>query len=280
MRHAVEIVGLVQKAVHAVLNHFGQPANARCDDRNPTGHGLERSKPEALLHRRQQEDVGSRQERHDLILLAEEIDVVAHIERAREPRRVRELWAVANHQQAGGHTRAHAREHLDDGFHPFHGPEIGDVNQQLLIARRQPCAKRADLAPAVRRAIDEVRNHPDLARDPELADRLRAQALGHGRDAVRLIDAEGDRLGVRRVASEQRDVGSVQRRDHARDRARTLRPENLPRQVRGGRVRYRVVRMHDIETFVARHLHDLVRQRQQKLRFTKQRVARRLDPVE
>ena len=48
---------------------------------------------------------------------------------------------------------------------------------------------------------------------------------------------------------------------------------------RGGRVRDRVVCVHDVEPELARDLDELVRQRQQVLRLAEQRIARRLDLV-
>ena len=107
------------------------------------------------------------------------------------------------------------------------------------------------------------------------------KALGHSRDAVRLLDAERHDLGIGRIASEQRDVGAVQRGDDARHACRVWRSvSTCLRQIRRGGMRNRVVRVHDVELLVARHLHDLGGQRQQILRLAKQRIARRLDAVE
>ena len=56
----------------------------------------------------------------------------------------------------------------------------------------------------------------------QLAVGVGLEALGDGRHAVGLLDAERDGLGVRAVAAEQRDVGAVERRDDraARDASR------------------------------------------------------------
>ena len=90
-----------------------------------------------------------------------------------------------------------------------------------------------------------------------------------------------DDLRVRAIAAEQRDVGAVQRGDHARHDAAVVDDARICR------ARYAavacgigVVRVDDVELLVARHLHDLVGQRQQVLRLAEQRIARRLDPVE
>ena len=57
------------------------------------------------------------------------------------------------------------------------------------------------------------------------------------------------------------------------------RGQNLTREVRRGRVRHRVMRVHDVEMLVPRHLHDLVRERQQVLRLAEQRIRRGLDAM-
>ena len=58
-----------------------------------------------------------------------------------------------------------------------------------------------------------------------------------------------------------------------RIRAAVCRREDLLREIRGGRVRDRVVRVDDVEGELARQLDDLVRQRQQVLRLAEQRIA-------
>ena len=111
-------------------------------------------------------------------------------------------------------------------------------------------------------------------RDPELAEGVGLEALGDRRHAVGLLDAEGHGLRIGAVAAEQRDVGAVQRGDDARHARRLARRrQNLPRQIRGRRVRDRVVRVDDVELLVARDLDDLVRERQQVLRLPEERIA-------
>ena len=62
--------------------------------------------------------------------------------------------------------------------------------------------------------------------------------------------------------------------------ALTVRAQDLSRQKRGRRVRHRVVRVDDVQTRLARHLHDPVRERQQILRLAEQRIRRRQHLVE
>ena len=74
-----------------------------------------------------------------------------------------------------------------------------------------------------------------------------SQALRYGGHAVRLLDRERDDLRVRRVAPDERDVGPVQRRHHARDSTVPGRGQHLLRQERRRRVRNGVVRVDDVE---------------------------------
>ena len=136
-----------------------------------------------------------------------------------------------------------------------------------------PCGRqlRAKLRPvlaAMRFAVDEVRDDADVADLPELAMRGRLEAFGHGRHAVRLLNGEPDDFRIRAVGAEQRDVRAVQRGDDLRaPTRRSSRCQNLAGQIRRRRVRHGVVRVDDVEPLVARHLDDLVRQRQQVLRL-------------
>ena len=60
----------------------------------------------------------------------------------------------------------------------------------------------------------------------------------------------------------------------------SVRAHDLSREIGGGGVRDRVVRVHDVEMVTPRDLHDLRGERQRVLGFTEQRVGRRRDGVE
>ena len=108
--------GGVEEAGHAVLDDLGQPADARRDHRHLARHRLERRQAEAFLRRRQQEHVGSGQQRHHLILLAEELHVVG---RARAARASRDGFASISGpsptiSSRARHFAADLREDFDD----------------------------------------------------------------------------------------------------------------------------------------------------------------------
>ena len=144
---------------------------------------------------------------------------------------------------------------------------------------REAVPQPGAFAAFVRGAVEEVRDDADVAVDAELAVRVGLEALGNRRDAVRLRDAERHGLGVRPIVAEQRDVGTVQGRNHTRHGFTAAAAEDLPREIRRRRVRDGVMRMDDVELLVPRHLHNLVRQRQEILRLAEQRVRRRLDTM-
>ena len=141
------------------------------------------------------------------------------------------------------------------------------------------CRRPGTVAPPVDLAVEAIGDDLDVAADAELAARGLAQALGHGGHAVRRLDRVGDDLRKRWIAPDQRDVGAVQRRHDPRDGV-TAGLQHLSRQQRRRGVRDRVVRVDDLQRELARHLHDLVGERQDVLRFAKERIARRVDLVE
>ena len=141
-------------------------------------------------------------------------------------------------------------------------------------------AQRPGIEATIGRAIEEVRDDANLARHPELAVGVGFQALRYGRDAVRLLDAEGDGLRIRPVVADHRNVGAVQRGDHARHGGSIRRAEDLPREIGGRRVRHRIVRVDDVEPFFPRNLDDFVRERQQILRLSEQWIAGRFHTME
>ena len=159
------------------------------------------------------------------------------------------------------------------------------MNDQLVVLgrRAQPRAQIRQLAAPMLVALEKVRDDANLALDRQRLIGVAPQAVGHRGHAVGLIDRKRHGLRVRRVAAEQRDVGAVKRRDdfrHLRIRSAVGRREDVLREIRGGRVRNGVVRVHDVERELARELHDLVRERQQVLRLAKQRIGRRMDAME
>src|SRR5437867_12254644 len=90
-------------------------------------------------------------------------------EAVREPSDLLHVRAVAHEQEPRRRARDHACEDLDGGGDPFDRTEIRYMNQQLLACRREAGGQRGRGMPPVSVAIDEIRDHPDVARASKLA---------------------------------------------------------------------------------------------------------------
>ena len=171
-------------------------------------------------------------------------------------------------------------EDLHHGVDALDRPEVGHVDDELgRLVRRETLPQARDGSAAVDLAVEAIGDDLDIAAHAQLLAGGRAQALGHGGHAVRRLDRVGDDLRKRWVASDQGDVGAMQRRHDPWHRM-TAGLQHLFRQQRRRGVRDSVVRVDDLQRELARHLHDLVGQRQDVLRFAKERIARRVDLVE
>ena len=109
-----------------------EPADRGRHDRHSAGHRLERGEAEALLQRRQQEQIGDREQRHDLILLAERFDAVARCRAlAARSQRLAQIRAVADEQQPRRHRGRDAANTSTTASTRFTGPEVRHVDHQL-----------------------------------------------------------------------------------------------------------------------------------------------------
>ncbi len=72
-----------------------------------------------------------------MILLAQEIDILAHAQCPRQMLGGPTLRPVAHHQQAHIRVFAHLRKNADAIEHALHRAEVGKVNQQLLPIGRE-----------------------------------------------------------------------------------------------------------------------------------------------
>ena len=108
--------------------------------------------------------------------------------------------------------------------------------------------------------------------------RVAPQALGHRRDAVGLIDRKRDvsEYDGSLPSSVMSVPCSVVMTCGTCCPPAVVDARICLREIRGGGVRDRVMRVDDVERELARQLHDLVRERQQVLRLAKQRVGRRV----
>jgi len=104
-----------QEPADAALDHLRKATHTRRNDGHFAHHRLERRQAEALRGRREQEQVGRRQERAHVALVPHSLHVVAEPEVAGDLQAVRQLRAVADEHQCRRDRPADPGEHLDHG---------------------------------------------------------------------------------------------------------------------------------------------------------------------
>jgi len=83
------------------------------------------------------------------------------------------------------------------------------VEHDGVTFRGQARAQVLSVNAVVDGAVKEVRDHLDVGVDRQPLVGVGLEALRHGGDAVRLVDAAPDGLRVRLVAADQRDVRAM-----------------------------------------------------------------------
>ena len=251
------IAGRHEHAALVVLHHFWNPADARGDARAAEAHGLEDAEAEAFGVRRVETEVGDLQIVLDGVDLLADDHAVSQAKAAHVAGERRERFTGEN-QQLEGAARVNAHDGLEQQVHALAGPEVGGMHHDQLVAEAELAAHSLGRA-AGRARREEVVNDLDGAVEVEHALSLAPERVRHGGHGVRRGERVLDGGRVSRVLAEQRGVGPVQRRDHARP---LIRRQHRPGEDRRGRVRHGVVDVQHVEPMVAAHLGHAHRQRQ------------------
>ena len=202
----------------AVVDEFGDAADAGGDGGDAAGHGFERGEAEGLHLAGHEHEVGERKELVDVVLLAEEVDAVLHVVFAGQVLGYAAVGAVADEHEPRGHGFGDAGEDLDDVLNALDGAEVGEVDEETLVGFGEARTHGGDelRIADVDVAVDEVADDFDLGVDVEGFAGAVAQVGGDGGDAVGLFDAELCDGKVGAVEADERDVGAVQRGDEGK----------------------------------------------------------------
>ncbi len=111
---------------------FGQAPGVRGHDWRTGSHRFECGQAEGFRLARQEKQIGTGQKLLHRAVLAEEDHTVLHTQSPSRLDDSRSLRAVADHDQAGGHTFSYARENVHHVPHALHGPEVRHVHDDLL----------------------------------------------------------------------------------------------------------------------------------------------------
>ncbi len=162
--HGVDVADVEEQAVVAVVDEFGDAADAGGDGGDAAGHGFEGGEAEGLHLAGHEHEVGEGEELVDVVLLAEEVDAVLDVVVAGEMFGGAAVGAVADEHKARGHGVGDAGEDFDDILNALDGAEVGEVDEEALVGFGEARAHGGDeLGIAdVDVAVDEVADDFDL----------------------------------------------------------------------------------------------------------------------
>ena len=166
-RHAVEIVRARagSRSRRASITSGRPPTR---DATTGTSHAIASSaaRPKLSCADGSRNTSDDRQQRQHLILLAEELHLVGDAERRAPAASPRPGPGRRRPSAAGPAPRGRSRANTSiDRRHPLHRPEVRDVDDDLLaVAARSGARSAGTSRRRCTRAVEEVRNHADVAR--------------------------------------------------------------------------------------------------------------------
>ena len=193
LRHRVDVADREEASVDAVLDQLRNPADCCRKRRHAAGHGFKRRKAEGLEFAGHQHQVGERQDVAHARQLAEEMNAVLDALPLGDPLGLRAVGSITDQQQPCWNLVGDAGKDFDNIDGAFYRPEVRKMDENLLAGfGKLGAAGGADfgIQGRIDVAVNEIRNHFDLAFHAEFVNGLLAQVIGDGRDAVALVDAE------------------------------------------------------------------------------------------
>src|SRR6185437_13390832 len=119
----------------------------------------------------------------------------------------------AHHQQLRIHMLARHSEDTDAIMDALYGPEIREMNQQLLAVRRELCTASRIRSGFVGFAIYEVVDDPDIIRNGEGFNGVAAKIFADGSNPVRALDGKFRDAEIGGIAADERYIRPVKRGD-------------------------------------------------------------------
>ncbi len=157
-----------EEAILAVGDELRNAAHARCD-RHGTPHAMASSaaSPNDSISLGISSTCARADQPLDVVLLAEKLDVLLDAQRPCQMLGGSALGSVAHHQQTHVGVLADFGENADAVENALHGPEIREVDQQLLAIGREAAAANARGIGLVGVAVDEIVDDADFVADAE-----------------------------------------------------------------------------------------------------------------
>ena len=198
-----------------MLDDFGHASDVGGDDGNFAGHGFEGGEAEGFELRGKQKKIGGGELFVDVVLFAEEENVLLKFFLTDEVFGGAAVRAVADQDEFGGHFGADNRENFNDVGEALNGTEIREVHEDGFAVGR-PLGRKTFVGRAVVEiAVHEIGNDFDGALDVELFDRLIEEIAGDGGDAVALLDGKLGDGEIAAVAADEGDVCAMERASRA-----------------------------------------------------------------
>src|ERR1700674_315487 len=173
-----------------MLDNFGHAADVGGDHGDLAGHGFEGGESEGLELRGKKEEIRRGEFFVDVVLFAEEENVLLETVLAHEKFSGAAVRAVADENEFCRHFGADNREDFDDVRDALHGAKIRKMHEDGFAVGSPLCGKTFVGGTSVEIAINEIGDDFDGALDIEGLESFLQKIARDGGDAVALLDRE------------------------------------------------------------------------------------------
>jgi hypothetical protein len=278
LRHRLGGADIAEEAGLSVVDHLRKPPARRHHGR-AARHRLERREAERLGLGREQEEVGAGEQLLDRLCLPRKSTSSRRPSSAARLQCPRPLGTVADEDQARlAPSSAMLPKTLDDVLDALDGPEVRDVHDDLLAARRELARWQGSLSGrhtsvSTKFGITSMRP-PGTEKSRTVSSRRNCDTAVSPSDCriEKRVIAWNDGCSPTSVMSVPCSVVTILQGRSA--------GEHLAREVGRRGVRDRVVHVHQVQPVLARRVVERDRERQRVRRVLEERVVLHLDFVE